>query len=275
MLIRKECFEIMKINQFEFGKKIKKLEYKDIFLITTVIYFTIVLLYELFYCNFRYFTGAIQNYNFSLYRIISYCIIYLIYYKFKDKFIKPAIETLNNKIKCYFIDIIIALTILLSIVLICIAIKNLSINIVIAFIALLVFNLFALYISNNLIKNAVVVAVLFGSIFSISVTFNNQLDEKRHFLSSYSVAIGEFNLKNPKSDKNIVDMPRRMDTIEFIEYFEQKPSEELTSNFSNKKLEDTPNNYMVVSYLVSAIGIFISKILGRKYCRHIYNRKNI
>lgn len=263
------------IKQFEFGKKIKKLQFKDIFLITTIIYCAIVLLYELFYCNFRFFTGAIQNYNFSLYRIVVYCIVYFIYYKFKDKFIKNAVETLNSKAKCYFIDIIIFLTILLFGVLICIALKNLSVNIIVAFIALLMFNLFALYISNSIVKNAIVTALLFGCIFSISVTFNNQLDEKRHFLSSYSVAIGELNLKNPKVHEAVANMPRKMSTIQFIEYFEKNVTGEIKEDFSEDKLEDTPNNYMVVSYLVSGIGIFVSKILGRKYCRHIHNRKNI
>lgn len=262
------------IKQFEFGKRIKKIKSKDIFLITTVIYCAIILLYELFYCNFRFFTGVIENYNFSLYRIIVYSVIYYIYYKFKDKFINSAVETLNNKVKCYFIDIIIFLTVLMSISLILIATEKLTINIIITFISLLIFNLFALYISNNIIKNVIITALLFGTIFSISVTFNNQLDEKRHFLSSYSVAIGDLNLKYPKVDETVANMPRMMNTIKFIEYFEQKPTGEITEDFLNKKLEDTPNNYMVVSYLVSGVGIFISKILGRKYCRYIYNWKN-
>ena len=264
-----------KIQEFEFGNMLKKLKEKDIFIITTVIYFSIVLLYELFYCNFEYFVGKIQNYNFSLYRIIIYCVVYLIYYKVKDKFIKVAIETLNSKAKCYFIDMIVFFTVLLSVVLLCSAIKNLSVNIIIAFFALLIFNLFALYISNNIVKNAIITGLLFGSVFSISVTFNNQLDEKRHFLSSYSVAIGEFNLKNPKVDKSVSEMPRMMNVAKFLECFEQKPKGEMVEEFSNKKLEDTPNNYMVVSYLVSGIGIFISKTLGRKYCRYIYYRKSI
>jgi len=135
-----------KIKEFEFGNMIKKIKEKDIFLITTVIYFAIVLLYELFYCNFEYFTGIIENYNFSLYRIIVYCVIYLIYYKVKDKFIKPAVEALDSKVKCYFIDMIIILTVLLSIILLCIANKHLSVNIIITFIALLIFDLFVLYI---------------------------------------------------------------------------------------------------------------------------------
>ena len=265
----------MKTKEIEIGSLIKRLKYKDVFLLTTVIYIAIVLLYELFYCNFRFFTGVIENYNFSLYRIIAYCTVYFIYYKFKDKFINNAIETLNSKVKCYFIDIVIFSTILLSASLIFIAIQKLTINIIIGFILLLVFNLFALYISNNIVKNAIITALLFGSIFSISVTFNNQLDEKRHFLSSYSVAIGELNLKEPKVDVGVANMPRMMQTTQFVEYFEQKPTGENTEDFSNKRLEDTPNNYMVVSYLVSGFGIFISKILGRKYCRHIHNRKSI
>lgn len=250
------------IKNFEFGCMLKKLKGKDICLITSVIYFTIILLYELFYCNFEYFTGVIYHYNFSLYRIIVYCIIYFIYYKVKDKFIKPALDTLNSKIKCYFIDIMLLFTILISISLIIIASRNLSVNITIAFISILIFNLFALYISNNIIKNAIITAMLFGSIFSISVTFNNQLDEKRHFLSSYSISQGQFNLKSAEADKGIVDMPRMMNTKQFIGYFSEKPTGQTIKDFSKYKAEDTPSTYMVISYLLSAIGIFISKILG-------------
>ena len=263
------------INKFEFGNILKKLKDKDIFLITTVIYFSIVLLYELFYCNLRFFTGAIQSYNFSLYRIIVYFIIYVVYYKVKDKFISSAVETLNNKIKCYFIDITIFLTVVLSIALIILSTKNMNINIIIAFISLLIFNLFALYISNSIIKNAIITSLLFGTIFSISVTFNNQLDEKRHFLASYSIALGEVNLSSPKVDKSIVNMPRMMNADKFIKYFNQYPTGEITKEFSKDELEDTPCDYIVVSHFVSGIGVFISKTLGRKCCRHIHNRKNI
>jgi len=265
------------IKKFEFGNIVKKTKDKDIFMITTVIYIAIVLLYELFYCNFRFFIGAIQNYNFSFYRIIVYCIVYFVYYKLKDKFIKSAIEALKSKVKCYFIDIIIALTIFLSIVLICSASKCLSVKIIVAFISLLVFNLFALYVSNSLIKNAIITSLLFGSIFSISMTVNNQLDEKRHFLASYSIALGEINFTSPKVDKSIINMPRIANIVNldnFIKYFEEKPSGEITKEFSKETLEDTPNDCIVVSYFVSGVGIFISKLLGRKHSRYLYNGKN-
>jgi len=72
-----------KIKEDKLGNILKN---KDLIFITTVIYFAIITLYELFYCNFNFFTGKIENYNFSLYRIIMYIIIYLIYYKFKDEF---------------------------------------------------------------------------------------------------------------------------------------------------------------------------------------------
>lgn len=250
------------IKNFEFGCMLKRLKEKDVFLITTVIYLAIILLYELFYCNFEYFTGIIQNYNFSAYRIIVYCVIYFLFYKLKDKFIKSAVEALNSKVKCYFIDMIIFFTILLSIPLIIIANKNLSVNITIAFISILIFNLFAIYISNNIIKNAIITALLFGSVFSISVTFNNQLDEKRHFLSSYSISLGKFNLNSAEVDKDVLDMPRMMKAKQFIGYFSERPTDEIINDFSDYKAEDTPSTYMVLSYLVSAVGIFISKLLG-------------
>lgn len=255
-----------KIEEFQFGNMLKKLKNKDIFIITTLIYIAIVLLYELFYCNFEYFKGVIQNYNFSLYRIIVYCVVYIIYYKVKDKFINSAIETLNSKVKCYFIDIIIFATILLSMSLIYLAIKNLTVNIIIAFISILIFNLFAIYISNNLIKNAIITSLLFGCVCSISVTFNNQLDEKRHFLAGYSIALGEFNLDSPKVDESIINIPRRMSANTFIKYFSQEPSEKITNEFSKDRLEDTPCDYLVISHIVSGIGIFVAKIFGRKYC---------
>jgi len=146
------------------------------------------------------------------------------------------------------------------------AIKNLSVNIIIAFISLLIFNFFVLYISNNIIKNAIITSLLFGSLFSISVTFNNQLDEKRHFLAGYSIALGEFNLDSPKVDESIVNIPRMMNVNSFIKYFSQEPAEKITKEFCKDKLEDTPCDYLVVSHIVSGIGIFIAKILGRKYC---------
>jgi len=259
-----------KIKEDKLGNILKN---KDLIFITTVIYFAIITLYELFYCNFNFFTGKIENYNFSLYRIIMYIIIYLIYYKFKDEFIKDAVDSLNNRFKRYFIYAVIFFTIFLSILVI--YSKNFSVYTIVTFISILIFNLFAIYISNNILKNMIITSLLFGTIFSISVTFNNQLDEKRHFLASYSIAMGEFNLKSAIVDESVADMPRIMDTEEFIKYFEKKPTKELVRDFSDDKIENIPNNYMAVTYLVSAIGIFISKIMGRKYCRYIYYRKNI
>ena len=272
-----QALSIMNINKLKSIKVsniFKQIKNKDIFIITSVIYLAIVILYELFYCNFEFITGIIQNYNLSIYRILTYCFIYFIFYKIKDQFIDEAVNALNSKVKCYFITMVFGLTILATIGLICYLCNNFSINIIMAFISILILNLFAIYISNNLIKNTIITALLFGSIFSISITFNNQLDEKRHFLSSYSVALGGFNLNSPKVDESIASIPRIMSPEQFIKYFSEKPKGEITDEFSAEALEDTPNNQVLASYFISGMGIFISKALGRKYCRYIHNRKN-
>lgn len=262
------------LRQFEFINIFKKIKNKDLFLITSVIYFAIIFLYELFYCNFEFITGIIENYNFSLYRIIVYGFIYLIFYKIKDKFLDDAVDALNNKVKCYFVFIIFFFSIVFSISLTYLIAKNFSINIIVAIISIFVFNLFSLYVSNNMIKNVIITTLLFGSIFSISITFNNQLDEKIHFLSSYSISVGEFNLNHPKIESNVANMPRMMEITEFIKYFSEKPCGEIVEDFSDRKVEDSLCGYITISHFAGGIGIFISKILGRKHCRYIYNRKN-
>ena len=252
-----------KLKNFEFGNMLKKLKDKDLFFVTNIIYCAIILLYELFYCNFEFFTGIIKNYNFSIYRIIIYCFVYAIFYKFNDKLIKAAVDTLENKFKCCFIYIIFLVTaILISFGIIYLINIGLSINIVILFISLLIFNLFALYISNNIIKNVIITSLLLGNIFSISVTFNNQLDEKIHFLSSYSIAVGDFKLSTKNIDKNILDMPRMMKTEQFIKYFVEKPNGQIGNDTSSYKIEDSTCNYMTATYFVSGFGIFVAKMLG-------------
>ena len=256
-----------KEEKIKVGVLLRKLTEKDIFFITTIIYFSIILLYELFYCNYEFFSKVIENYNFSIYRIILYIGIFAVFCKFKDKFIKSALSSFESEIKCYFTYIILALTLVLSIMLIVYiyVIQKNILNIVVLLISFLLFNLFAIYISNNLYKNIIVMALIFGTIFSISIPFNNQLDEKRHFLSSYSIALGNLNLKNAIADESIISMPRQMTMENFVSYFNEKPSGELTRDFSGKEVQDTPNDfyYYTITYFISGIGIFIAKTLGR------------
>lgn len=133
---------------------------------------------------------------------------------------------------------------------------------IILLIASLNFTLLALYMSNSMLKNAVVTALLIGSVFSISITFNNQLDEKRHFLSAYSISMGNFNLKHASIDESVAEMPRNLTVRGFIKYYKQYPSDSFSKDMSNRDIKDTPNDYITISYLVSGLGVFLAKILG-------------
>lgn len=152
----------IKNKTIQMEKPLKNLKQNDLFIITTVIYFAIALIYELFYCNYEFFTKQIEIYNFSIYRIIVYLGLFLIFYKFKDKFINDAIKSFDSNIKCNFIYItLVASLIFLIIILLTIYINNtINLKIIISFIVLLIFNLFAIYTSNNIYKNIIITRIV-------------------------------------------------------------------------------------------------------------------
>ncbi len=248
------------------GNKLRKLTEKEIFIITSVLYIAIILLYELFYCNYEFFTKRLVHYNFSFYRLIVYISIFMVFLKFKNRLIKDVIDSFNSEIKCYFLDITLILTILFSIIIIINVniMKKINLYAIVSLISFLAFDIFAIYTSNNIYKNIIITSLIFGSIFSISVTINNQLDEKRHFLSSYSIAIGSLNLKYATIDESVASMPRQMNIEKFVTYFHEKPTGELNKDFSDRDIKDTPNDfyYYTTSYFISGLGIFIAKTLG-------------
>ena len=71
-------------------------------------------------------------------------------------------------------------------------------------------------------------------------------------------------------------MPRQMNVEEFTSYFSKKPTGEITKNFADRDIKDTPNNFYfyTTSYFVSGLGIFIAKTIRRKHSRYLYHRKN-
>lgn len=240
----------------------EKITKKDLLVITSAIYVAIILLYELFYCNYQFFLKIVPNYNFSIYRLIMYIAIYFIIYKFKDKFMAKALETFKTKWKSVLIISVLAITVIMTVAIINLSIKYyLSIAYINLMISLLLILLFTLYVSNDIIKNIIIIGLTFGISFSISITFNNQLDEKRHFLASYSIALGEFDLTNPAMDKSVAKMPRMMNLSQFAKFFSEKPSNEITRE-KVEVINDSPNGYLTISYIISGIGIFIAKTLG-------------
>ena len=245
-------------------ENLQKSDKKSIFTITSVIYLAIILIYEFLYCNYEFVNSITTKFNFSIYRIIVYISIFFLFYKFKDRFIEQAIEGFKSKIKCYgvficlFFPIMGAIMIITEIVLLGIIYFSTAILLYASLLLLLL----SVYISNDIIHNAIVISLLIGIVFSITITINNQLDEKRHFLAAYSISIGRFNLKEAGAEETVAEMPRMLNQKCIIKCFNIYPTKNIITNFEGKEVEDTPCDYFALSYIPSALGIFIARTLG-------------
>jgi len=56
--------------------------------------------------------------------------------------------------------------------------------------------LFILYITKDYIKNIIITILTLGFVASISTDVYHMIDEKKHFLSTLNVAVGNFDLEN-------------------------------------------------------------------------------
>lgn len=233
-------------------------------LITSILYLLVISTYEILYCNCGWARGITNTYNFSIFRIVMYIIFYLIYFIFKNKFIDSVIESFESKTKkiCTGTFIAISTIILCFFIINMIIWKTILLWQVITVITILLFDLFLIYITNDLLKNSILISITLGIIFSISITVNNQLDEKKHFLSTYSLALGNLSSKNHTVDTSIADIERSLTIEGFNKYFSQKPQNQLTKEYISEDIKDTPATYYFISYIPAAVGIFLAKNLG-------------
>lgn len=173
------------------NKKLSKLE-----TITIIIISISIFIYEICFCNFDSIFQY-KTYNFSLYRMIVYIIFGALYIKFSNRFISEAEKTLKNKKKIIYAYVIIA-TIFIIYKLI-----NEKNYYTLSLIILSGLNglLFILYITKDYIKNIIVTIITLGFMFSISTNVYNIVDEKKHFVSTLNVAVGNFDLKNGLTNK--------------------------------------------------------------------------
>lgn len=226
-------------------------------ILTIVLIFVSIFLFETCYCNFIAISE--KTYNFSTFRIIVYIIFMVLYKLFADKFIDQALETLKSKKKIlisYFI---------ISIILVIYFFKS-SMNMYYTFIGLMaVINgfIFILYITKDYIKNIIVTTITLGFIFSLTTTAFHIVDEKKHFMSALNLADGNLDLQKPVTEKVF-------DEIEFntymrnfaVKYFGEKYTQNITKIDENESVYSTPADNPIITYLPSAIGINIARALG-------------
>lgn len=243
---------------------------KTIIIYTIVIYLLSILVFEIGYCNSQGLTALLTGngqemiYNFSVCRIVMYLIGTIMILALKKYFLQDAITIAESKIKRTIIFLGIIATITMFIITICIISfrPTYSRGMSIGLLTFLLGSIFLVYVSNNIIKNAILTSLTFGMIFSISTTYNHFLDEKKHFMTAFNIAFGNFDYgKNPITDKQIEELPQ-VTKFSFIDDFLSNSYKPLISSEVNMEdVPSTPATYNPVLYLFSALGIFIAKTL--------------
>lgn len=250
----KENREILKISD---GKK------QNILKIFTIITYVIsILIYELGICNYN-----VEQYNFSLCRIVLYVAFLIFLIKYIDNFLKDALESLKLKSKKIIIGIYIPIMIA---VLIYVAIRWVSIyRILTLTIGLLMALLFIIYISSNCIKNVIIITMTLGIACTISTNFNHPIDEKIHIMTAINISEGNLNYaEKPLNEPSFNNIIFNCDMDSFAQFYSKKyeprPTYEwnITEESKMYYISSAPANYKPILYLPSVIGILFSKILG-------------
>lgn len=249
----------------------KLINKKTIIIYTIIIYVMAITVFEIGYCNSQGLAMLINKnmdeftYNFSVCRIIMYIIVLLLIVKFKDFFLADTIEELENKTKSILILISTIVTSIVLITTIIIVIMNplIARGMSIGLLTIMLGSIFIIYVSNNIIKNTILTSITLGTIFSITTTYNHFLDEKKHFMSAFNIAFGNFDYSNnPITDKKIEELPQVVKFTMIDEFLKGKYLPEITSEVNMDDIPSTPATYNALLYLFPAIGIFVAKTLG-------------
>lgn len=247
-------------------------KYKNILKISTILIYAIsILIYEIGICNGEtiknFFEYHIVAYNFSLCRIVLYAIFFALLLKNLDKFIYNAIETLNTKTKKIIIGIYIPVAV---ITVVYVLIKWISLYKALTLTIVLLMGLvFLVYVSNNYIKNTILITFTLGVIFTFTTNFHHSLDEKKHMSSAINVASGNINFKkHPLNEPAFNNIYFSCDIDMFAQFYNKKYEPNLTEDWEVTEdsevyfMSSCPADYNFIMYLPSAAGITFAKILG-------------
>lgn len=235
------------------NKEIGKLE-----AITILILSLSIFIYEICFCNFNSITQY-GTYNFSLYRIIMYILFVILYKKFGNKFIQEAQKTLKSKKKIIYTYV--AITIVYTLYKLFNVYEYYDLFLIV--LAELNGLLFILYITKDYIKNIIITTLTLGFVCSISTTVYNVVDEKKHFVSTLNVAVGNFDLKNGLTNEEFNDIEPNMPSAKFAEeYFSKHTQLNMYKISEDEDIYSTPAEYIPLLYLPGSVGINISRLLG-------------
>ena len=227
--------------------------------VITLLLILITLIYELFYCNGQIFYG--EKYNFSLCRIILYIAFIIIFVIFKNKFLDNIASSFENKLKKIIIIIYMFSLILAIPICVLIGIKTTLVVMAVCMISVLMSGIFILLVSEDLIKNTILIGFTFGLIFCITTNFNHALDERRHFMTSFNISFGNFDYEeNYITDEAVL----KIEQLQKFNVANKLFSIKYEPNITNEIVLDTPSapaDYSFIIYIPSAIGILLARIL--------------
>lgn len=246
---------------------------KSIQIVTYVMYILAMIVFEIGYCNAanieKWLTAITTiNFNFSPCRLIGYIVCLITIHYTKKIFNREAIESFQNKYKrmlIYAYFVIMTIVILIAMVII---IKNplLSRGMSIGIITLLMLGVTLINISNNALKNIIIINFSLGLVFSITTEFNHTVDEKKHFMSAFNISFGNFDYaKNPISDTQIEELNHLTKFTDIDKFLEDKYVPNITTEVDMNDIPSTPAGYSSISYIFAGAGIFIARIMGRKH----------
>ena len=232
-----------------------KLNKKQI--ITLLILCMIMGIYELLFCNYLFITGE-STYAFSFYRMVMYVAVIILFLKFSKHILEYKGEI--QKAEKYILYVSILL--LLATFFFTFVGKITLLTAIIIIIAILLILLLAFSLTGNYIKNFILIALAMGFILSMIMPINNQLDEKRHFLSAYNLSYANINFNKPIINEGVQSIPQRLNFEKFNTYFHKNYEPTFLEEYVIEDISNIPAAYNPIQYLPSAIGIYIARLLG-------------
>lgn len=123
-------------------------------------------------------------------------------------------------------------------------------------------SLFIIYVSNNQIKNVILISCTLGIVFTFTTRYNHAIDEKKHFMTALNLSFLNFDyVENPITDTGIEKLPQLTKYIKIDNFFE-KYNEDITTDVNKEDIPSTPAGYNFITYIFPAIGIWVARILG-------------
>lgn len=243
---------------------------RNITIYTILVLLSVMTVFEIGFCNVQVIHQVFNHqeiiYNFSLCRIVFYCVFIILYCIFKNKFLENAEETYSSKFKRVFTYV----TIIVAVLYCCLILFSTykrgidfvrigSVKLIIAILS----TLFVIYISKDISKNIIVAACTFGIVFTFTTDYNHAIDEKKHFMSALNVSFLNFDyINNPITDTEIAKIPHLTRYVSIDEWLENNYIPSISSDVNMEDTPSTPANYKPIIYALPAVGIAIARVLN-------------